>query len=356
MGVLVTVSCARASSGRAGAHRHRTRGPPVTATTANAPEVDARRELGAPRRRRLVWLVLAVLIALEAGRETFGLPGPATVYETWIHVIVLVVVAALLLARAAYEREERAAWRALAIGMICWCAGTVLWDVLYNGRAQPPFPTPADALWLLWYPFTALGIGLLIRSRVGGFELARWIDGVALMLLALAAALPLTLADVGHQQGTFATIVDVSYPVLDTLVLGSILGVLGLLAWRLDRFWIVFGVGCLVMSIADAAFAVEQARGVATTDQLGFAWALGAVLVAYSAWLPVTPPTTPEEPVGWGAIALPLAAALVAATLQAGSLVFDTWDTTTHRAVVLVVLAIAVIQIVASRPRPSDQP
>jgi hypothetical protein len=306
---------------------------------------------------RVVWALLIALVAVEAAHDLFGLFGPETLYETWIHDSVVVASAVLCFARAAREPRERDTWLAFGVGLACWGAGTVLWDVLYEGSANPPYPSSADVLWLLWYPFTALGIALLISRQVSGFKLHRWMDGLAVALLALAATFPFTLPPVEHYLNTsrLAGIVDVSYPVLDTLVVGAILGVFGLMAWRPGRVWTILGLGCLIMAIADAAFAVEQARGVATDNSYNFVWATGALLIAYAAWLPADRPSQ-RELIGWQAIALPLAAQLTAVGLQIGIVLFPSFDTQTHRTVVLAVLIIATVQMVLARPRLKTQP
>jgi diguanylate cyclase len=326
--------------------------PTLGVSSAPLAAQPGRPTAASPRPLRVVWVLLIALVAVEAAHELFGLVGPETLYETWIHDSVVVASAALCLARAAREPRERAAWLAFGVGLASWSAGTVLWNVLYLGAAHPPYPSVADILWLLWYPFTALGIALLIRMQVSGFELHRWMDGLAATLLVLAATFPITLPPVEHYLNTsrLAGIVDVSYPVLDTLLLGAILGVFGLMAWRPGKVWLLLGFGCLIMAVADAAFAVQQARGVATENSYDFVWASGALLIAYAAWLPAQRPSD-RELIGWQAIALPLAAQLFAVGLQACIVLFPAFDTQTHRIVVLAVLIIATVQLVLARPR-----
>jgi hypothetical protein len=331
--------------------------PTVGVSSAPLAAHPGRKTAAGPRSLRVVWVLLIALVAVEAAHEVVGLNGPDTLYETWFHDSVVVASAALCLARAATEPRERRAWLAFGIGLASWSAGTVLWSVLYEGTAHPPYPSAADVLWLLWYPFTALGIALLISTKVDGFELHRWMDGVAVTLLVLAATFPITLPPVEHYLNTsrLAGIVDVSYPVLDTLLLGAILGVFGLMAWRPGKVWTLLGFGCLIMAIADAAFAVQQAHGVATENSYDFVWAAGALLIAYAAWLPPQHPPH-RELIGWQAIALPLAAQLFAVGLQACIVLFPAFDTQTHRIVVLAVLIIATVQIILARPRLKAKP
>ena len=179
-----------------------------------------------PRVLRCVWIVLGLLVLGEAVHELFNLGGASVLFDEWLPDGVVVAAAAICLARAAHEPRGRLAWLAFGAGLACWSAGSVLWSLRYGGNPNPPYPTASDALWLLWYPFTAIGVGLLIRLRVTRFELHRWIDGVAAMLIVLAAGFALVLQSVAEHTGQrdFATVVDFSYPVLDVLLIGSILG------------------------------------------------------------------------------------------------------------------------------------
>jgi hypothetical protein len=325
-------------------------------STAPAPaSTDAAGEIvSAPRGLRFVWIALGLLVAAEAIRELFHLGGQTGLYEEWIPDAVVVIAAGICLARAARERRGRFAWLAFGAGLACWSAGSVLWSARYGSNPNPPYPTLSDALWLAWYPFTGLGVALLIRLRVTRFELHRWIDGVAVMLIVLAGGFALVLGPVAEHTGQreFSTVVDFSYPVLDMLLVGAILGVFGLMAWRPGRVWMWLGFGCVIMAVADAVFAVQEARGIASGNEYSFVWTAGAVLIAYAAWVPV--PSTRQaqsELVGWRSIALPLAVQLLAACIQVYLLVSGLGVSVADRVVTIAVLLIASLQIVVSRPR-----
>jgi hypothetical protein len=237
--------------------------------------------------------------------------------------------------------------------MLCWTLGTVVWEAQYSGVVRPPYPSDADVLWLLWYPLTAVGIALLMKARVTRFEADRWMDGLVVTLLVLAAAFPITLHPVEEYLGSdkLAGLVNISYPLLDTVLLGAILGTFALIAWRPDPAWVLIGLGVAAMTIGDAAFAVEQARGVSEGVDYGFVWSAGAVLVACAAWMPDVHRYPRRELYGWSAIALPLFAAALAVALQFGVVFIASFHTKTHQVTVLVVLVIAVIQLILARPR-----
>jgi diguanylate cyclase len=310
--------------------------------------------VSAPRALRLVWIALGLLVAGEAVHELFNVGGASGFFDEWLPDAVVVVAAVLCLARAAGEPRGRLAWLAFGLGLACWSAASVLWSLRYGGEQNPPYPTVSDALWLLWYPFTGIGVALLIRQHVTRFELHRWIDGVAVMLIVLAGGFALVLQSVAEHTGQreFATIVDFSYPVLDMILVGSILGVFGLMAWRPGKVWALLGFGCVIMAIADAIAAVQEARGISSGNGYTFVWTVGASLIAYAAWLPPFPVREPPSAmVGWRAIALPLAVQLLAVGVQLYLLIAGLEVSITDRVVTIAVLLIASLQIVVSRPR-----
>jgi hypothetical protein len=301
-------------------------------------------------RMAAVLSALALLVLAEATADVLGKGG--ALFDDWIHCVVLVAAAVLCIARGASESRMRGAWLWLGAGLGCWAAGSVAWSVLYASDANPPYPSVADALWLAWYPLTAVGIALLIRTHVPRFELHRWMDGLAVMLIVITLGAGLFLQPVADDTGrtVAATIVDFSYPILDMLLVGAILGVYGLLGWKPGRTWLLLGAGCAVMGLADAAFAVQDARSAVVDDDYDFVWTAGAVAIAVAAWTTGAPPSEHHEVYGWRAVALPLAAQVLAAGIQVLGLFVELGPS--ERIVTLAVLAIATAQIVITRPRP----
>jgi len=78
-------------------------------------------------------------------------------------------------------------------------------------------------------------------------------------------------------------------------------------------------------------------------------WLGGMVLIAYAAWLPHPGRLDPVDVYGWRAIALPVAAQLFAVALQVYGVFF--YVPIAERVLTIVVLLIAIVQIIVSRPR-----
>jgi hypothetical protein len=324
-------------------------------SSTTAPRVDREGELNA-RPAGLVWVfvVLLLVTGAEAINELLKVGGPSALYQTWLHDGVIAAAAVLILARAVYEPTTRKAWVAFGLAMALWDVGSIAWSLVYSGHSTVPYPTFADVLWLTWYPLMAFGIYLLIKVHLPRFELHRWMDGLAVTLLVLAAGFALIIQPVAEQaaQGTLATVIDFSYPVLDVLLMGALLGVYGLLGWRPDRMWTLIGLGILATTIGDAAFAVQEARGVGDGGRYDFVWTLGALCIAAAAW--VTGPDAHADEVevtGLRAVALLLAAQAVAAGIQIYALFGEL--ARSERVVTLAVLVVTSVQIILNRPRPA---
>ncbi len=310
--------------------------------------------LAAPSALSFLWLVLGVLTVLEAANDLFGVVGPRWLYGNWIHNAILAVCAALVLGRAVFEPIARRAWLSFGLALLFWFVGSAAWSIAYAGQPNAPYPTFADAFWLAWYPLIGIGIYYLIRIRVPQFELHRWMDGIAVTLLVLAAGFALVIQPaVEHKTvGALATVVVFAYPVLDILLIGAVLGVYGLLGWRPDTMWILIGLAVVSTSVADAVFAVQEAeaRAVVTANHYDFIWTAGAVLLALAAWARVPAADANREAViGMRAVALALIAQALAIGIQLYAVFREVGRS--ERIVTVVVLVVASTQIILTRPR-----
>jgi hypothetical protein len=323
------------------------------ATRPTEEDVQPRPDGGVRQPRVLVpvWWLLGSLCLVEAVHEVFGVGSPDAVLGLGLEAFLLVAATVLCLGRAVYEPRGRRAWIWIGAGLGCWAFGTVLWDVLYSGDANPPYPSVADAFWLAWYPVTVVGLVLLVRDRVRGFELHRWMDGMAVVLVVMTPAVALIVQPVASRStdSGLGTIIDFGYPILDVLLVGGILGVCGLLAWRPGRVWTLLVLGCGLIALADGVFSVQQARGFLLDGDYDFIWSIGALLIAAAAWASRPADDDHPEVYGWRAIVLPVAAQVFAAGIQVYAFFHEIGSS--ERLVTLIVLIVATVQIVVSRPR-----
>ena len=144
--------------------------------------------------------------------------------------------------------------------------------------------------------------------------------------------------------------VTVAYPLGDILLLGALLGTLPLLSWRIGGSWPWVGAGLVCLTVADSAYSLTAADVVSHDGPYDFLWSAGALAFAVgSTRLPMGPRES-RVITGWRAIALPLGAQLFAVATQ----VFGWFRPlpNAERLLTIAVLAIAIAQIIVSRPRP----
>ena len=193
----------------------------------------------------------------------------------------------------------------------------------------------------------------LIRVHVPRFELHRWMDGIAVTLVALAAGFALVVQPAAEHKtvGVLATLVAFSYPVLDVLLIGAVLGVYGLLAWRPDTMWILVGLAVPVPPSPMQCLPSRKPRPVLSCQQtvmtLFGQWECSSLRSLRGTRSPDAQ-TKREDVTGMRAVALALFAEALAIGIQIYA-VFGVGKS--ERIVTIVVLLVASVQIILTRPR-----
>jgi hypothetical protein len=314
------------------------------------------RAIAVPRdAMRLLWGVLALLVIAWACHEGFGLGGSATddLFRVWIADVVLWAAALLCLGGALAERRGRTAWTLVAAGLASWALGDTIWSIRFE-HSTIPATSISDVFWIAWYPLAITGLALLVRDRVPRFELHRWIDGVAVMLIVATPLVALIIQPVTERSGATAgaDAIQLAYVLLDTVILGAVVGVYALMGWRPGRMWLLLGLGLCVLALGDSVYSVQVlAHNYHVGGEFDVTWAAGALLVAYAAWEPHPGRIEARRVSGWRAIALPVTAQTLAIAIQIYAYFHEV--PSSERLLTVLVLLIAVVQIVVTRPRAS---
>jgi len=302
----------------------------------------------------VLWPIMAVPVALYAAHQGLGLGGRGVdgLFDDWINDGLLWCAAVACLVGALRASRSQAAWLLVALALASWAVGDTIWSIRFGVAAVSSSTSISDVFWLAWYPLIVAALALVVRDRVPGFELNRWIDGVAVMLLLATPWVALVLEPVAeHTSATrLAVVLDFAYPLGDAVLVGSVLGVFALMAWRPGRMWLALGVALMVMGVADAIYSVQALGHSHDRGVYDAAWAGAAILVAYAAWQPDPGRLERREVTGWSAIALAIAAQALAVSIQIYAF-FDEIPRS-ERILTVIVLVIGMIQIVVSRPRP----
>lgn len=226
--------------------------------------------------------------------------------------------------------RTRFTWAMFALSALSWAAGEVVWCVYQIGLGVAvPFPSPADAGFLLAVPFAIAGVlglaGAPGRLTTRGEALLAGMI-VALSLLFIGWALGLGNVYLTSGETPAARLIGLAYPVAD-IITGTVL-VHALRRARkgeLGRMLLLLG-GLAFNAIADSAFAYLNANGSygALGSVLDSGWVVGYLLIALAPLWPAAKQRPVEEvegPIELWQLALPwiavFAASITAITLAA---------------------------------------
>ena len=215
----------------------------------------------------------------------------------------LVMLGASLLCglRAVARREERLGWSLIAVALLFSTIGDVYYAVAFFGIEEVPFPSPADAAYLAFYPLAYVGLVSVLRARLPRLDPMLKADGLvgALAFAALAGAIVFK-AVVTSTEGSPATVaVNLAYPIGDLVLLSLLVGTFAGTGRGSVRAWAWLAAGLAVTALADAVYLYAAARwGYVNGAVLDALWPAGSLVIAAAAWrAPIRVPELPRE--GW---------------------------------------------------------
>ncbi|MEA2404806.1 MAG: hypothetical protein QOE08_1453 [Thermoleophilaceae bacterium] len=237
-------------------------------------------------------------------------------FEIWVYPALSVIAGAFCIARAALRRLERGAWLVLGAGVLFSAAGDIWWQVAgYDNRATIPAFTPADALWLAFYPACFVGICLLVRARVRRMNRGLALDGAigALGMTAVGAALvwgAMVKGGLTNAGGDFPA--DLANLFGDLVLIGLTCAAFAVTGWRPGRALGLLGTGLLVAAAADGFYLWQGVTGFQIDSTAITALTPGSLLlVGFAAWQPPARVSVAQVE-GWRTVAMPSAFAFAA--------------------------------------------
>jgi diguanylate cyclase (GGDEF)-like protein len=262
----------------------------------------------------------------------------------WVYDAVVLGAAAAVLWRALAVEAERKAWLALGLGMLLWALGQTYYSVVLYYAEPAPFPSPADLLFLAFYPASFVAIVLLMRARVEHLEPLAWVDGLigALAVAGVAAALifPSALEALGGSP--LGVAVSLAYPCMDVVLLGLLSGAFAASRWRAGGTWLLIALALLLFGACDIVYLSVLGQSTTALNLASVGWPLAFILLASASWLPATEAGVAVAYTDRRRIVVPIAMAVVGISLlAAGSFV--------HIGPVAVALGVACLGVVLAR-------
>lgn len=235
----------------------------------------------------LIWagVLCVLLIGLLVGVSS-ALPQPEqrTAFSDLVSPAVELIATAALSAAAwktaAQSRRLAFAWGTIALAMLFYTIGDIVWAILELGLQEPPFPSLADVFYLLYYPAFLAGAVQLLKKPTSWRPIA---DN------ALDLGIILTGAFLGFQNFLIGPIITssagssaleqfilVAYPVGDLVLLGALF----LLAYgdysrppgrdieQLPAPVLVLAAGMTFMIVSDCIYSYQSLLGLYVSGSL----------------------------------------------------------------------------------------
>jgi diguanylate cyclase (GGDEF)-like protein len=278
----------------------------------------------AGRARKLAFAATGLLLGLLAFYAVvtlWSLGGESLLDATgrWVYDAVVLGAALVVLWRAAAIEVERRAWLALGIGLLLWALGQTYYSVFLYYADPAPFPSPADLLFLAFYPASYVALVLLLRARVSQLDPLAWVDGLigALAIAGVAAALilPPVLEALGGSP--FGVAVSLAYPCFDLVLLGLLSGAFAVSHWRTEPTCLLIAAALLLFGASDVVYLSVLGQSTEALNLASVGWPLAFLLLAVASWLPAAPPSATSAESGRRRIVVPIAMAVTGIALLA---------------------------------------
>jgi diguanylate cyclase (GGDEF)-like protein len=184
-------------------------------------------------------------------------------------------------------------WLLIGAGIGSWALGNAYFTYFVGDLNPIPVPSPADPLWLAFYPLVYAGVMMLGRRRFRHLGAALWLDGLigALAVASISATLVIDLVlRANGDQGFGAVAINLAYPIGDVVLILLLVGLVVTGPMRFSRSLAAASLGLVVFAISDTVYLAQSAAGTyAVGGLLDAGWLVGMLAVAYASlvWEPL---------------------------------------------------------------------
>ena len=174
----------------------------------------------------------------------------------------LACVGAIAVGVRRYRPAHPEVWLLFGGGLLLFVAGDLVLtyhDLVFHDQ---PFPSLADALYLIGYLFLVAGLMILIRSRARGAERAAMIDAliIAVGLGVLAWAFWMVKYTDDPTLSVPAVLISLAYPLMDIVMLGSVVRLALGPGEKAPAFYLL-GLSLIALLVADVGFGLTSLAG-----------------------------------------------------------------------------------------------
>ena len=268
--------------------------------------------------------ILLAFVVWVVGGASQG-TSVAAASDVMLVALTVPVIALVALAARSKSGRIRLAWSALTFGLVAWATGEAIWTYYEVVLKQEPFPSLADAAFLLFPVASCVALLILPGDDAGPFRGRALLDGliVAASLFVVGWVTVLGPTYSAGETNRLALVVALAYPLSDVVVLtmAAVVLVRSGSGDRLPLTLVTAGVTCIALS--DSLFAYLSAKDAYISGGvLDIGWVAGLLFIAGGAVASRRPgrevPVVLELP-SWASIWLPYVPLLVASIAAAAN-------------------------------------
>lgn len=259
-----------------------------------------------PRARGPAWTVAGLTLLALVAYAVSTVPGVRDragfdpVLDGWLQGGAYVLAALLAGLRPLLLGGERRLWGLVAAAVGLRSLGFVVFLGLVRRLEPQPYPSGADAAWLLSAVLLAAVLLQLLRRSAPRITRSLVLDaclaGVAVTAVSTAILSDLLPQLTARGAPARAVVTNLTYPVLDVVLVILVVGLLAAVGRQVSPATLAITAGVSCVAVVDVVFLVQVVTGgFRPGTALGAVSLLGTVLVAGSGWLPDSPPGTPPQ-------------------------------------------------------------
>jgi diguanylate cyclase (GGDEF)-like protein len=300
--------------------------------------------LGRDNLTRTAWLGVPVVGALFIVLF-LALPTGALEQSIVYDIAGLTAIAGAFLGIRLHRPDGWQPWAVMALGQLSFVLGDIIWTY-FAAIGEDPFPSVADAAYLLGYPLLALGLGIAIRRRVRGGDRAGLLDGAILATGSVVVWWMFILGPLveASDPDPLSFAIGVAYPIGDLLLLGLALSLVMTPGAKSASFRLLVA-NLVVLLVGDLVYSLQTIDGTYVDGgALDTVWLLGYTVFTMAALHPTMAVVFDPRPV---AVALlgPVRLALLGVAMLVGPALLAIGHSDGESIIAVVAVASAVLSV-----------